>query len=326
MPRLRLPFSLAVASVLTLGGGLAATAALFGAVSHLEYQKISLGFEQRAGIRVAAIVQGLDEAVEVVRVSNQLFATVDPVTRAQFHDFTAPLLQRYPFIQAFNFHRQLGDTERRAFEAALSAVRPGSTITVPASGKPAPRLARYHVVDFLEPMAGNEAAFGINVSDDGATMEALARAIDSGYPSATSLLSLVQDPRPVAGFLVIMPVYRHGAALASAAQRRAALIGDTSAIIRASELVHKILVGHDLLSDPDLQLAVYASGGEGQRIKVFQHRAAAPAPRSTTTRSCGTAWKWPASRGRSKWPPARARWSASISVRCWCWPAARCCR
>jgi diguanylate cyclase (GGDEF)-like protein/PAS domain S-box-containing protein len=284
MPRLRLPFSLAVASVLTLGGGLAATAALFVAVSHLEYEKFSLGFEQRAGIRIAAIAQGLDEAVEVVRVTNQLFATVDPVTREQFHDFTAPLLQRYPFIKAFNFHRQLGDAERSGFEAALSAVRPGSTIIDLASGKPAPRLARYHVVDFLEPMAGNEAAFGIDVRGDGAMMEALARAIDSGRPCATSLLNLVQDPRPGAGFLVIMPVYRHGAELATAAQRRAALIGDTAAIIRAGELVHKILAGHDLLSDPDLQLAVYASGGNDRRMQVFQSGAAAPAPRSLVQR------------------------------------------
>src|SRR5665647_2934720 len=116
MPRRRLPFPLAVATALTLGGGLAATVALFVAVGHLEYDKVNLGFEQRAGIRIAAIRQGLDEAVEVVTVTNQLFATVGPVTRRQFHDFTGPLLQRYPFIKAFSFNRQVSDAERARFE------------------------------------------------------------------------------------------------------------------------------------------------------------------------------------------------------------------
>jgi diguanylate cyclase (GGDEF)-like protein/PAS domain S-box-containing protein len=280
MPRLRLTDSLAVSTILTLGGGLAATAALFIVLSQLEHEKIKLGFEQRAGNRIAAIRQGLDGAVEVVRVSNQLFATVEPVTRAQFHHFTAPLLQRYPYIKAFNFHRQLDGAARGAFEAGLAAVRPGSTITEMADGAPvpAPPRARYHVLDFLEPMAGNEATFGIDMALSRPEMDALARAIDSGQPSATSLLPLAQDPRAGAGFLVIMPVYRHHAAVGSAAQRRAALVGDTAALIRAGALVHESLLGNDLLSAPGIRLAVYAGGADGRRMRVFQSAGDVPAP------------------------------------------------
>src|SRR5687767_12740017 len=112
MPRRRLPYSLTVAATLTLVGGLAATALLAFLLSRLEYEKLTLSFQQRAGMRVEAIRRGLDEAVEVVTVTNQLFTTVNPVTRRQFRDFTTPLLQRYPFIQAFNFHRQVTDAER----------------------------------------------------------------------------------------------------------------------------------------------------------------------------------------------------------------------
>jgi diguanylate cyclase (GGDEF)-like protein/PAS domain S-box-containing protein len=276
----RLPFSLAVAAALTLGGGLAATATLFVAVSHLEYDKINLGFEQRAGVRVAAIRQGLDEAVEVVTVTNQLFATVDPVTRRQFHDFTGPLLQRYPFITAFNFHRQVSDAERAGFEAGLQQVRPGSVVTELSGGRPIPaqQRARYNVVDFLEPLAGNEVAFGLDVTGFSQITATLARAVDSGHASATSLLGLVGDARPQAGFLVIMPVYRQHATLGSAGERRAALIGDTAAIIRPRDLVQKILVGNELLPDDDIRLAVYASGTDGKPLLVFQSAGAAPAP------------------------------------------------
>jgi diguanylate cyclase (GGDEF)-like protein/PAS domain S-box-containing protein len=286
MPRRRLPFPLSLATALTLGGGLAATAVIFVAVSHLEYDKMNLGFEQRAGIRIAAIRKGLDEAVQVVTVINQLFATVEPVTRRQFHDFTVPLQQRYPFITAFNVHRQVSDAERAGVEAELQQVRPGTVITELSGGTPMPAQhhARYNVVDFLEPLAGNEVALGLDVTSFRQIMATQARAVDSGRASATSVLALVNDPRPQAGFLVIMPVYRHNAALGSAAERRAALIGDTAAIIRPGELVRKILIGNELLADDGIELAVYANGADGQPLLVFPGAgagpSAAPAPKA----------------------------------------------
>jgi diguanylate cyclase (GGDEF)-like protein/PAS domain S-box-containing protein len=287
MPRRRLPFSLTLAAALTLAGGLAATAVIFVAVSHLEYEKIKLGFEQRAGIRIAAIGKGLDEAVQVVTVINQLFATVEPVTRRQFHDFTLPLRQRYPFITAFNFHRQLGDAERAGFEALQQQVRPGSVITELHDGKqePARQHARYNVVDFLEPLAGNEIGLGLDVNSFSQITATLERAVDSGRASATSLLRLVGDPRPQAGFLVIMPVYRQHAATGSAAERRAALVGDTAAVIRPAELVQKILIGNELLGDDSLELAVYANGEDGLPLRVFSSSAAAPAAAAPAPRA-----------------------------------------
>src|SRR5687767_13549664 len=107
------------AAALTLGAGLAATTVLFVAVSALEFSKMELSFQQRANARVTAIERGLADAVEVVNVLNELFRTVQPVSREQFHSFSEPLLQRYPFIQAFNYHRVLAHADRPAFEAAM---------------------------------------------------------------------------------------------------------------------------------------------------------------------------------------------------------------
>ncbi|MDQ1835002.1 bifunctional diguanylate cyclase/phosphodiesterase [Massilia scottii] len=296
MLRRRLPFSLSVAAALTLGGGLAATALLAVAVARLEDDKHALAFQQRATVRVAAIRQGLDEAVEVVTVTNQLFATVHPVTRRQFHDFTQPLLQRYPFIQAFNYHRLVSDAAREAAEAELQQVVPGTRITEmgPQGRRLAPPRAQYSVVDYLEPMQGNEAAFGLSVGNNVQVMNALEQAAVSGRAIATGLFSLAQDTRPLGGFEVIMPVYRPGAALGSAAERRAALIGDTAAIIRAGELVDKILRGADLHADQGVHLAVYANAGTdpahlvyasaGLESAVREHASLGPVRRWTTAR------------------------------------------
>ena len=267
MPR-RPPSSLAAATALTLGGGLVATAALFLAVSHLEFDKAQLAFEQRAGVRVAAIRQGLDQAVEVVAVTNRLFATVDP-TREQFHDFTTPLLQRYPFIKAFRFHRRIADADRARFEAELSRVLPGTGIVDIRVNErvTAPRRPFYTALEYLEPMAGNERAFGVDAGNSKLYNAALERALDSGRPSGTGLLFFAQAPRPEAGFLVIMPVYRRNAPLDTPRQRRAALAGDTSASIRAGDLVWRIM--SEQLDDDGLRLAVYASGADGKPSQVY---------------------------------------------------------
>ncbi len=261
MPPRHLAPSLSVAATLTLVAGVCASVLLAAAVGRLEFGKMASSFEQRADVRVAAIRGGLDKAVEVLTVTNQLFSAVGPVSREQFHEFTAPLLARYPFIQAFNFHRLVTDAERNAVEATLSAVVPGTRITeMKGRGRVlAPSRPQYSIVDYLAPMAGNEAAFGINVANNTQVMGALAQATTENRAVSTGLLNLAQDPRSNSGFLVIMPVYRPGAPLASAAERRAALIGDTAVIVRPNMLVQQILASSKTDVDPTLRVWVYVS-------------------------------------------------------------------
>jgi len=255
MPRRRLSPSLTFAAALTLGGGLAATAALSAAVGNLEYDNQALAFGRDVGIRVAALRQGMEEAVEVLNVTNQLFATVQPVTRDQFHDFTTPLLKRNPYILAFNFHRVVPDAARAAFEAGLQQVRPGTVLRelrLDAQGPtlvPAPRRAEYNVIDYLEPMRGNEPAFGLNVGANDEVARALERARRSGQAAATGLLRLAQDPtKGKPSFDVVMPVY--------GADGR--LVGDTAAVICVQTLAKTALARTGLLADRSILLHVYA--------------------------------------------------------------------
>src|SRR5471032_3244238 len=125
MLRGRLPLSISTAAALTLACGLCVTGVLFAAISQLEYDKMTLSLQQRAGARVAVIERGIDDAVEVLTTTNQLFAAIMPVTREQFRDFSTPLLQRHPYIQAFNFHRYVPHSQRAAFEAELRRIVPG---------------------------------------------------------------------------------------------------------------------------------------------------------------------------------------------------------
>ncbi|MDC8756189.1 EAL domain-containing protein [Janthinobacterium fluminis] len=280
MSRRRLTPSISAAAALTLAAGLGVTALLFSAVSRLEYDKMALSFQQRAGLRATALHKGLDDAVEVLTVTRQLFATIEPVTREQFRVFTAPLLARYPFIQAFNFHRILTHAQRPAFEAELRRQFPGYAMMEMRAGKLVPVQQRptYLVVDYLEPLRGNEAALGMDVTPNRFSLAALEQALLSGKSTATALLTLAQETTRQRGFVIVAPVYRLGAPTASVAQRRAALVGDTAAVVRATELVHKIMDGAGLLGDGQIELSVYASATADPQQLIYrsgQARAAA---------------------------------------------------
>jgi CHASE1-domain containing sensor protein len=285
MPRLR-PLQLTLAATLTLGTGLAASAALFYASSHLEYNNQTLAFEQRAAQRVAAVREGLSEAVEVANVTNQLFASVQHVSREQFHDFTLPLLKRHPFIKAFNYHRMLDDSERAAVEAELQKIRPGTVITekLGAVQTPAPQRPHYSIVYYLEPMAGNEPALGVNAGAYPTLTEAVARAEATGQAAASDLLDLAQDSTPQASFEFVVPVHSPDGKL----------IGDTATVIRGHELVHNILASTGLLEDPGIHLAVYAGERPDPARLIFS---TAPAG-SALPRDRMAAWVAPDYTGR----------------------------
>jgi diguanylate cyclase (GGDEF)-like protein/PAS domain S-box-containing protein len=269
MPRRRLPISLTLAAALTLGGGLATTAVLTLAVKRLEIDNKSLAFEQGTNVRVAALRQGMIEAIEVLNVTNQLFTTVQPVTRAQFHDFTTPLLLRNPYIKAFNFHRAVADGERAALEAELQRIRPGTVLREMRDGKlvTAPRRADYNVVDYLEPMQGNEPALGLNVGVNGEVAAALKRAHASGKAAATGLLRLAQDPSGNPSFEVVMPVYGPAGRL----------LGDTAAVICVQSLARSTLARAGLLEDGSVLLKFYIGAQALPRAMVYSNHDAADA-------------------------------------------------
>jgi diguanylate cyclase (GGDEF)-like protein/PAS domain S-box-containing protein len=266
----RLPFSLTRAAALTLGAGLAASSALFVGVSHLEYDNLALSFDQRAEQRVAMVRQGLHDAVEVVTVTNQLFALGAPVTRAQFQDFTTPLLLRHPFIKAFNYHRIVPDGERAAVEAELQKIIPGTVIHQEQDGKqvPAGRRPSYSIVDYLVPLKGNEAALGFDASTRPQIAATLARAHAERRAAASPLFPLVQDQHPLPSFQVVLPVY-------DAAGR---LTGDTAVVVRAQELVSMALAGAGLLDDSQIVMAVYAGARPEAADLVFSTSGSAAHP------------------------------------------------
>lgn len=275
--RSRPAFSLSSATMLTLLLGVLISALLFTSLRRLEHDKVDIDFQQQAKVRVAAVQNGLDSSLSVLRDVNRLFVAFDTVSREQFRSFATPLLVRNPYIQALNFHRIVSAQERPQYELAMRAQYPDFTIMDISHGKPVPAPVgerdHYRVVEYIEPVQGNEAAFGVDADSYPFQTVAMQRAVDTGEPSATGLLPLTQEREMQKGIIVLMPVYRKGAPLTDVAARRQALIGDTAAVFRSSDLIAKSLAAEGFLLvskvDLDMNISVYASEKSDQGSLVF---------------------------------------------------------
>jgi len=239
----RVRFSVSVSALLTLVAGLILTILIFVSVRQVESERQKLEFQQASKVRITAIETGLHDAVEQLVVLNQLFRTFGTISREQFHTFTAPILRRYPEIQALSYQRVLFNVDRHNFETDMRKRDPDFQITEVVAGELRRASIRdsYNVVEYIEPAFSNEAALGLDTAYTDDRTQARLRSRDTGFATVSGLLSLVQVKGVNNGFLVLAPVYWRGAQLDNAAERERAVIGETAAVFKADHLIDTIL-------------------------------------------------------------------------------------
>jgi diguanylate cyclase (GGDEF)-like protein/PAS domain S-box-containing protein len=268
--------------VLSLLAGLGLTAVLVVGLADAERERARSEFLQRAEIRNATVTRSFGDALDVLQATNALFSSVGLASRDEFGAFARPLLASHPYLQAVVFHRMVSSAERAAFEQANQGFRPGymirdrrvtgNTVTL---GRAGPR-PRYLVVDYVEPLAGNEVTLGYDLFSFAPQSSTFMRAIDTGQPASSVMLPLLQGGR--LGFTLMMPVYRRGTALGNAAARSAAAIGATSVVIDVAALVGANLANSNQLGRNGLKIELYGPGVGGPKL-AWSHDALDHSPR-----------------------------------------------
>ncbi len=173
-----------------------------------------------------------------------IFAINEQVDRVQFARFVHELnlTGRYPGFQAIQFVRHVRAPELAPFSAAVRAdtsLAPGGYpgfLVHPSSVR-----EDHYIIEFTEPMKGNENAFGLDLAALAPHRVALESGRDSGAIIATERIILVQDASKQAGFVARAPVYRANLPLTSVAERRAALVGWVAIVFRVQNLMHEVI-------------------------------------------------------------------------------------
>ncbi len=204
-----------------------------------KYQFITAGFVLLVGICVSVFVYSLLKTFEDNHIQNKFalhadsqrknmeeklevitntLASLDAfyksskfVDRTEFKEFTAPLLNRHPSIQALEWAPYIPHNMRQEYENKARADG-HDAFQFQALGKekeliPAPFKSSYFPVFYLEPLKGNEKALGFDLTSNIHRKETIQTAINTGNQIATPPIQLVQDKKQQAGFLIIQPVY-----------------------------------------------------------------------------------------------------------------------
>ena len=233
----------------------------------------------------------LDTYVELLRAGAALFAASNAVTTDEFKLFAARLQigDRYPGLQGMGLTRYFTPDAVSAGDPALGALaREGIGIWPPG------RRPEYTAIVALEPETQRRrASLGYDMFTDPTRRVAMERARDTGEPTASGVVTLVQeiDSERQSGFLIYMPVYGRATVPTTVEERRRALYGFVYSPFRGDDLLRSVLgVPRDL------------------GFSVYDGTSTDPASLLHTT---------PLAPRRSPYPPLRATTQVEVAGRQW---------
>jgi len=240
----------------------------------------------------------LHEHEQILRSGAAVFADTDGVSREEWHEYAErqKINQTLPGIQGIGF-AQLVPREQLAEHVRQ----------VRAGGFPDYRVwpegnrEIYSSIVYLEPCKGaNLRALGYDMFSEAVRRAAMERARDQDDAILSAKVTLVQESgkTPQAGTLMYAPVYRMGAACATLAERRAAIIGWVYSPYRMTDLMEGILSRRSLVAPWKIRLAIFdgetsaaaALLYDSEAVSDSQPRVPAFLTRQTVVDSSGRPW------------------------------------
>ncbi|MFA9218428.1 MAG: CHASE domain-containing protein [Sphingomonadaceae bacterium] len=225
--------------------GLCITGAACMLVVDAQQQQIRSNFQRDADKIARDTEVRLHTYFDVLLAIKGIYALDDSVDRGRFHRFVGELqlTQRYPGFQALQFVRQVPGAQLARFS---DAVRRDTSLAPQGYPQfqvhpPQQQHDPHYIIEYTEPLKGNESAFGLDLAALPTHRQALELGAASGDIIATERITLVQDASGEPGFVARAPVYRNGMPLATEAQRRAALAGFSAIVFRVNTLMREVI-------------------------------------------------------------------------------------
>jgi PAS domain S-box-containing protein len=231
----------------------------------------------------------IQTSIALLRAGTGLFAASEEVDAHEFQRFVEQieLQKNYPGTQGIGFSRRVAPSELPTLIATLKRegvndfkIRPDTPRT------------EYHTIVYLQPLdRRNQVAIGYDMFTEAVRRRAMEEARDSGYPTASGKVELVQetDAQKQSGFLIYAPVYRNNADTSTVEARRNALFGFVYIPFRVDDFIEQIVNDRNF----DVSFDVY----DGEKVDPAQllHRSSSEntQPRLTNTSSLDVAGrKW----------------------------------
>lgn len=193
-------------------------------------------FQQETQEQSLRLQRRLDAQTDSVVAIAKLMQLTGRLSESDFKDATRPWLERYTGTQNFGWSPHVLDTERRTYEQTIwrPGEKPQTIIGRDAQGQTfAAPAADYHLpITLVEPLERNRSVLGLDVRVLPATAASVAASQDSGLPTATHGIRLVQEAGEQRGVVMYQAVFASGTST---------LKGVVSAVFRMDDVLHAVL-------------------------------------------------------------------------------------
>ena len=227
----------------TLACGVGATLLAWYLVGRQVESESQAEFANQAHLAANVVERRLQRYIDLLYGLDALANHEAHLSRLEFQAYTngLELGRRLPGLQAVELIRRVWEEDRDAFVATVRADR-----SVTANGypdfdiKPPGRRSEYWVVDYVEPMHGNEAAFGLDIRTRGGATAAAQQSRDTGEPIMTGRYRLAQETGSSYGLVLYLPVYGSQRPR-TIEERRSLLVGFVNVVLRVDDMLAGML-------------------------------------------------------------------------------------
>jgi len=224
---MRFRFWLGIFAVVLIGAGAVLAAVLVYQKDHDDFHQMQMDEAVRSAHQAEAVA-----ALSIAKLSSAaaFFQADENVSKHEFSVIGRSLIGEGA-LDAAAYAPRVEASERAGYERRFGLgikARTGA-LTVRREG---PRPV-YFPVTYATSYRGPERLFGYDLGSDPSRAPFLDRARDSGKPVATQVLHLLLGG---SGINVFRPIYRDGAAIATTAERRQALVGFVGGSFRIQDL------------------------------------------------------------------------------------------
>lgn len=221
---------------------------LFLWVSELELEKTQSNFKEVSTDSHEKLRSTFETYQDSVIYIERFFSSSSDISRIDFRHFVAHTLNNKPGINGFSWNPVISSDQRDQFEKSIREEGFAEFKITQRDNKgqliAATNRDKYIPVKYIEPMTGNEKAFGFDVASNTERRAALLQAKDSGQIIATERITLVQESGQQAGFLLFQPVYK-GGRHTTLQERTQNLIGFAVGVFRVDDIVNSVLQDQD---------------------------------------------------------------------------------
>ncbi len=240
----------------------------------LNQKEMEARFRSDAAAWSGYIKETVTTHLTIVSDIQSFYHASEKVSRHEFKTFVQKNLKKYKSIQALEWVPKVSHLDRHAYEH--QAVKDGFInfrITErKQQGAMIPAFHRefYYPVYYVEPLVGNEAALGYDLSSNLRRKTALEKSCETATQVATSKIILVQEKEKQNGFLVFAPVYEKNKDLSTVENRRKYLTGFALGVFRIGDLVkHSLGLFENRLTDFDLYLTDISESTNPEELLFF---------------------------------------------------------